>query len=96
MTDNDAEIAGKNAKELAAKWLFSQGTSTVLLFCILLGLGYSVVYVIPQHMQLIQAGYDRNARDLKEATTPIANSVDKLAERVDRLIDREYRREPGK
>ena len=50
-------------KELVARWLFSQGTSTVLLFCILAAILYSGYYAInegiPKHLEQIQKGYER-------------------------------------
>lgn len=79
-------------KEMTAKWLFSQGTSTVLLVAMLVSMGYIAQSVIPWHMQMMQQGYDRNAAELKAATAPLANSVDKLADRIDRVVD-EIRRE---
>lgn len=81
-------------KEMAAKWLFSQGVSTVLLVGILFYAAYVAQTVIPWHMQMMQSGYDRNATELKAATAPLANSVDKLADRIDRVVD-EIRRERG-
>ena len=78
---------------MAARWLFSQGTSTVLLVGILAYTVYVAQTVIPWHMQMMQTGYDRNAADLKAATVPLAGSVDKLADRMDRVIE-EIRRHP--
>lgn len=57
-TENNA-APPSSLQELAARWLFHQGVSTVLLFAILAGLIWTVKYVVPQHLAEIQAGYDR-------------------------------------
>lgn len=83
MSVDTDEPTGKSLKEMAAKWVFSQGVSTVLLFVLIIGVWYG----IPAHIEMVQKGYDKNAVQLKEATAPVAASVDRLAERMDRVID---------
>ncbi len=61
-------------KELAARWLFGQDVSTVLLVGILLSLWffgwYAMTKAIPDHIQSIQMGYEKiekgHTDDLKE------------------------------
>lgn len=50
-------------KTLAARWLFSQGVSTLLLFAILVGMykmaDYAVNTALPEHLKQIQSGYEK-------------------------------------
>jgi hypothetical protein len=48
-------------KEAAWAWLEKQGVPTVLLFAILA----AIVYFVPQHLAVIQAGYDRLQGEFK-------------------------------
>lgn len=43
---------------VAARWLFSQGATTVLLSAVLCFLGWFVMSGIPQHLTQIQRGYE--------------------------------------
>ncbi len=57
-------------KSRAGRWLFTQGASTVLLFILVLGLGYGAWYGVPKALDQIQKGYDlldaRHASERKE------------------------------
>lgn len=50
-------------KDIAARWIFGQDVSTVLLVGILVSLWYfgwyAMTQAIPAHLQSIQAGYER-------------------------------------
>lgn len=98
----------KPTRDKVIEYMLNQGPSTVLLFCILFGGGYAIVNLVPQHLQQIQSGYDRNSSDLKEiardlrdtskeygaAVNKLAERVDDLTKRVDRLMERDYVRQP--
>lgn len=63
------------------EWIAQQGVSTILL-CLILGfIGYAIVVLVPQHIAIIQAGYEKNAAALEK-------SMEKMAESHDR--DREW------
>lgn len=64
---------GPDYRTLAVRWLVSQSVPTVLLCAILAFLGYTFIYLVPQHLSAIQDGYARNAEQLEK-------SIDKMVE----------------
>jgi len=48
--------------DLASTWLFQQGVSTVLLLVlVVLGI-YTLKVIVPEHLALIQQGYERTEK----------------------------------
>lgn len=72
-------------QEMGARWLFSQQSNTVLLFCILAAIvllgAYSIRYAIPEHLKQIQAGYEKievmQERQIKTVTEAFKDHMDR-------------------
>lgn len=64
----------QRTKEKTLDWLFNQGIAAVLLFCILGFLGYGTIYLVPDHLDQIQRGYQQNASEFKEGMETVATS----------------------
>lgn len=104
ITERDAKALIGGWKIRAANWLFSQGTSTVLL-CAILGVNvwggyYAMTTAIPQHINAIQAGYDRmDAKHTADMDRMAAHqervnashdrALEKVSDALDRLRDRQ-------
>jgi uncharacterized protein YabE (DUF348 family) len=66
-----------DTKDAIIDWLKQQGVSTVLLFLILLFIGYAVAVLVPEHINIIKAGY-REVAETHEATVrKVIDSHDK-------------------
>lgn len=75
-------------KTLAARWLFSQGVSTLLLFAILVGMykmaDYAMNTAIPEHLKQIQAGYEKIEAGHAKEVESLRSTFDKERERAER------------
>lgn len=101
MTDNKEsapKMTSEKAKDEALKWLLSQGSSTVILICILSYLAYSVHTQVPKHLEAIQDGYalqeqrflqalEQRDSKLTDALKQISDSHDRDRELFIRLLD---------
>ena len=58
-------------KEAIVDWLKQQGVSTVLLFAILVFIGYAVIFLVPVHLTMIKEGY-------KEVNERSSQTIEKL------------------
>ena len=67
----DTEIQGKDWKEKAANWLFSQGFTGVLLIAIIAGCVYTANYQIPTYF-----------RQFNETIEKVSDSNNKSAEKI--------------
>lgn len=90
----------KSVYEAGVRWLLGQEANTVLLFTIIIGIGYGVRFLVPQHLQMIQDGYEkldsRHMEEMKNVTIQhteevkaLSTSFDKTLDRIERLITRE-------
>lgn len=95
----------KNVYEAGVRWLLGQEANTVLLFTIIIGIGYGVRFLVPQHLQMIQDGYEkintRNVEEMKSITThhaeaikELTTSFDKTLDRIERLITKDAKPQP--
>jgi len=81
-------------KTIALKWLFSQGTSTILLLLILGGMwkiaDYAINTAIPDHLKQIQMGYERietnHAKEVEQLRSTFEKSMDRF-ERTHKSTD---------
>lgn len=95
VTDSqDDERVKRTFVENLQHWLFSQGTSTVLLFFICYGIWYGATTLIPMQVKTIQEGYkenaamlDKSAERYERAVEKLTTSVDDLKVRIDRVLD---------
>ena len=77
-------------KTLAARWLFSQGVSTLLLFAILVGMykmtDYAINIAVPEHLKQIQLGYEKiesgHAKEVEALRATFEKEIER--ERTDR------------
>lgn len=73
-----ADMDRRTWKDIAARWLFGQDVSTVLLVIILASLWYMGYYAmntaIPAHLQSIQAGYERMEKSHAESLLRVETS----------------------
>lgn len=88
----------KSIVDAGFRWLLGQEANTVLLFVIIIGFGYGIRYLAPQHLQMIQDGYEkldaRHMEAMKNVTTQhteevkaLSTSFDKTLDRIERLIN---------
>ncbi len=74
----------KSLYELFLRWLLGQETVVVLLFVILLAIGwlgyYGITTAMPEHLTMIQNGYKENATVLREAVEKCCSDKKDLIE----------------
>ena len=62
-------------KDLFSSWLFQQGVSTVLLLVlVVLGI-YTLKVIVPEHLLLIQQGYERTEKSHEAQIKYIMDSL---------------------
>ena len=93
--EDEKNIESGNWKAVAAKWLFAQGVPVVLLFILVIGLGYGVVVLVPWQIKTFQDGYERLDAKHTEAVERmnaqherVNASHDRALERVSDALDR--------
>jgi len=72
----------KSWRDLAFRWMLSQGPSTVLLTIIIIGGGYLAQVMIPAHLDTIQRGYEKLSERNDMAIERLATSHERAIDRV--------------
>ena len=85
--DSDIDYKKMSSRELIARWLFSQGASTVLLTAIMAALAYGGNYwmtvAMPSQVLVIQAGYDRSEAEHTRQWEKLAAMCEKTLDRLE-------------
>lgn len=84
---------------LAAKWLFGQDSTTVLLFTIVIGAGWGAYHasdvLIPQHIKALNDNAEKiakeHAEEVKELSKLFESQSEKQHELIQRLLPRAER-----
>ena len=80
-------LLSETGKEKVVDWLLSQGVSTILLCAILGFMCYRSIYVEPEQVKAIQAGYQDNADRYLSAIQSVVNTHEKDRELFIRLLE---------
>lgn len=84
--DPQTGIRSTDWRATAANYAVQQGPAFVLLSAILAFLGYAVLEIVPQHLEAINKGYEKNAIMLKENVDVIVKSHEKDRELFEKII----------
>lgn len=86
MSSAPTEPGEPSMKRTAMSWLFQQEAQTVLLFLIVIAIGYGTYYAmdkaIPGHLDTIQKGYDRIQQQHEKSES---RSIEVFEKSIDRI-----------
>lgn len=85
------DLKNQSVAVLAIRWLSSQPFTNVLLivqmFAMAWLLWYAITTAVPQHLQLIQDGYDRQQAKHRESLQIVIDSYEKTLDRIQQKED---------
>jgi hypothetical protein len=73
-------MVSEKTKERFVEWLLAQGVSTLLLCAILCAMGYGIFELVPDHLNMIQEGYQKQAVELTRSLEAVTSSQDRERE----------------
>ncbi len=87
MTDNEAMTEGMTFKNQFTRWLFVQGSSTVMLIMITAMLGYGAYVGIPWAMQHFETMQEKQEQAHKQARDDFKEVLSKQNESLEKVTD---------